>query len=75
MSQEEYSRRPREFKHMDVKKRAQLEILLKQKMNKAQIARKLSISRSTVYEEIERGSVQQLDSELRPSIRYFADVG
>lgn len=75
MSQEEYSRRPREFKHMDVKERAQLEILLKQKMNKAQIARKLSISRSTVYEEIERGSVQQLDSELRPSIRYFADVG
>ena len=75
MSQEQYTTKAREFKHLDLKKRAQLEILLKQKMSKAQIARELGISRSTVYEEIRRGSVRQLDSELRSYTRYFADAG
>ncbi len=75
MSQNQYSTKKREFKHLDVKKRAQIEILLKQKMSKAQIARELGISRSTVYAEMRRGSVQQLDSELRQHTRYYADAG
>ncbi len=75
MSQELYSTKRREFKHLDLKKRAQLELMLKQKKSKSQIAREPGISRSTVYEEIKRGSVQQLDSELRQHTRYFADAG
>ena len=75
MSQEQYNTKKREFKHLSVQKRAQLEILLKQKMSKTQIAKELGISRSTVYEEIKRGSVQQMDGELRVYTRYFADAG
>ena len=75
MSQRYDSTKERKYKHLDIKKRAQLELLLRQKMPKAEIARMLGIARSTVYEEIKRGSVKQMDSELRTYQRYFADAG
>ncbi len=49
--------------------------MLKLKVPKAQIARELGISRSTLYEEIKRGTVTQLTSELVQVQRYFADAG
>lgn len=75
MSQEHDITRAGKYKHLDIKKRAQLELLLRQKKPKAEIAHTLGIARSTVYEEIRRGSVTQLDSELRRHQRYFADAG
>lgn len=65
----------RSFKHLSFKFRAQIEILLKQGVPKIQIARILGISRSTLYRELARGSVDQLDHNLKPFRVYFADAG
>ena len=46
----------RKFNHLTSEKRAQIEILLKTGMSKADIARTIQISRSTLYEELKRGS-------------------
>jgi IS30 family transposase len=77
MTQEYYSTGRRKFQHITKEKRAQLEILLKIKpiLPKVKIALMLEISRSTLYEELERGSVEQLDTNLVKHKVYFADVG
>lgn len=75
MAQKEYTTRERKFQHLTVKKRAQIEILLRTKTPKSQIARIVGIARSTLYNELARGSVIQMDSELRQYTRYFSDVG
>ena len=75
MAQREYSTKGREFQHLTREKRAQIEILLRMKVSKSQIARMVGISRSTLYNELARGSVVQLDSELRQYTRYFSDAG
>ena len=58
-------------------KRTQLEILLKvkPKIPKTQIAIMLGISRSTLYDELARGSVEQLDTNRIKHKKYFADAG
>lgn len=75
MTQEEYSTKRRKFQHMTSSKRAQIEILLRTKMPKAEIARTLGISRSTLYNELKRGSVIQMDTNLRQYTKYFGDAG
>ena len=45
------------------------------KISKAEIARQVGISRSTLYEEIKRGTVTQLNSDLTCCKKYFSDVG
>ena len=75
MAQKEYSTKGRRFQHLTAEKRAQIEILLRTKMPKSRIAKMVGIARSTLYNEIARGSVVQLDSELRQYTRYFWDVG
>ncbi|MBQ7850698.1 MAG: IS30 family transposase, partial [Clostridia bacterium] len=75
MAQKEYSTKGREFQHLTIEKRAQIEILLRMKVPKSQIAKMVGIARSTLYNELARGSVVQLDSELRQYTRYFSDVG
>lgn len=77
MTQEYYSTGRRKFQHITKEKRAQLEILLKIKpiLPKVKIALMLEISRSTLYEELERGSVEPLDTNLVKHKVYFADVG
>ena len=75
MAQKEYSTKRARFQHLTSEKRAQIEILLRMKVAKSQIAREVGISRSTLYNELARGTVMQMDSELRPYQRYFADAG
>lgn len=77
MTQEYYSTGRKKFQHLTSEKRAQLEILLKvtSKIPKTKIAEMLGIARSTLYEELKRGSVEQLDSNLIKFKKYFADVG
>lgn len=75
MAQKEYNTKRREFQHLTSEKRAQIEVLLRMKVPKAQIARIVGISRSTLYNELKRGTVVQLDTNLRQYTRYFADAG
>ena len=75
MSQNNYTTKPRKFKHLTQEKRAQIDILLRRGVPKTEIARAVGISRSTLYNELKRGTVDQLDSELRSYRRYFWDAG
>lgn len=67
--------RKRHFKHLTPFQRGQIQAFMKQKLPKAQIARILGISRSTLYYELKRGTVEQLDYNLNVKHVYFADTG
>ena len=75
MTQGHYTTERRKFQHLTREKRAQIEILLRQKLPKTQIAKAVGISRSTLYLELARGTVEQFDSELCIHHKYFWDVG
>lgn len=75
MSNNDCNTKRRAFHHLTKEKRAQIEILLRQKVRKAEIARLLGISRSTLYNELNRGTVEQLSSELIPYRAYYWDAG
>ena len=75
MSQEKYTTKRKGFKHLTKEKRAQIEILLRQKLPKTEIATALGIARSTLYKELERGTATQLNSDLTEYQAYFYDVG
>lgn len=65
----------RTFKHLNFEQRKLIEQLLSDKMPKTQIAKLLHISRSTLYKEIERGTVVQRNSDLTEYTKYFAETG
>ena len=75
MTQEQYTTKEKKFQHLTLEKRAQIEILLRQGYRKAQIAKIIGISRSTLYNELKRGTVEQLDTNLKRHQKYFCDVG
>ena len=52
MTQEQYTTKEKKFQHLTLEKRAQIEILLRQGYPKAQIAKIIGISRSTLYNEL-----------------------
>lgn len=64
----------RKFQHLTRKKRAQIEILLKQGLAKTKIAEAVGISRSTLYNELKRGTVEQINTDLKKCRRYFRNV-
>lgn len=65
----------RTFKHLNFEQRKLIEQLLSDKMPKTKIAKLLHISRSTLYLEIERGTVVQRNSDLTEYTKYFAETG
>ena len=75
MTREQYTTKQRKFQHLTREKRAQIEILLRQGLPKVQIARAVGISRSTLYHELSRGTVEQIDTNLKKYRRYFWDAG
>ena len=75
MTQEQYTTKEKKFQHLTLEKRAQIEILLRQGYRKAQIAKIIGISRSILYNELKRGTVEQLDTNLKRHQKYFCDVG
>ncbi len=75
MTQRKYTTGKRTFQHLTKEKRAQIEILLRQGLPKTQIAKAVGIARSTLYQELVRGTVEQMDSELRVYRTYLADTG
>ena len=62
MTQEQYTAGQRKFQHLTREKRAQIEILLRQGVPKAPIASAVGISQSTLYNELNRGTVEQIDA-------------
>ena len=75
MGQKQHSKKARKWEQLSEKERYQIEILLKEKRTAQQIGRRLGRDRRTIEREIVRGSVVQLDSELREHIKYCADAG
>lgn len=65
----------RSFKHLDVRERYQIEILLKEGKKPKEIAKVMGRDRRTIEREIARGSVRLLNSDLTYSVKYCADVG
>ena len=74
MAQNKYTTN-RKYRHLTREKRAQIEVLLQLKLPKSRIAREVGIARSTLYNELARGTVQQLGRNLEPYTRYFGDSG
>lgn len=75
MTDNNYNTKTKNFKHLNYEKRKIIERFLNEKVPKVQIAKLLGIARSTLYEEIKRGSVVQLKSDLTEYSKYFAEVG
>lgn len=75
MSNEDYSIKARKFHHLREIQRGQIEAMVKLKVPKAQIAIEVGISRSTLYKELERGTVTQKNSDLTTREEYYAETG
>lgn len=60
--------------HMTERERYELEIYLKEKIPITEIAKKMKRCRQTIYNEIKRGTVELIDSNLIPYQQYCADV-
>ena len=75
MTQTNYSTKHIKNKHLTIKERAQIELLVKQGTKKSEIARIIGISRSTLYNELNRGTVEQMDTHLKIHKEYFAETG
>jgi IS30 family transposase len=64
----------RKGKYLNEKERYQLEILLKEKVDKNKISKILDRSIRTIYREIKRGQVKMLNSDLTYRYEYCADT-
>ena len=63
------------FQHLTPYQRGEIQALLGQNVPKAEIARQVGIARSTLYEELKRGTVEQHHSDLTVYHKYFAETG
>ena len=75
MSQQEYSTKSCEKKHLKEKERYQIEALVKAKKAVKEIAEIIGCSRRTIERELKRGKVVQWTSEYEYVEVYKADVG
>lgn len=60
--------------YLTEKERYQIEILLKEHYTPIQIAEILGRHKTTIYREIKRGTVEMIDTNLKPYKRYCADT-
>ena len=75
MTQTNYITKHIKNKHLTIKERAQIELLIKQGTKKSEIAKIIGISRSTLYNELNKGTVEQMDTHLKIHKEYFAETG
>ena len=75
MSQQHSNTKKRSFQHLTPYQRGQIQALIEQRIPKIHIAKQVGIARSTLYEELKRGTVDQMRSDLTYYKRYFADTG
>jgi IS30 family transposase len=71
MEQINYSQKK---KHLTVGERANIELLMKEKVKPSEIARRIGRHRSVISREIKRNSIKQMDSELRVQNKYYEDA-
>lgn len=60
--------------YLTERERYQIEILLKENYTPKQIAETLHRHKSTIYREIKRGTVEMIDTNLKPYNKYCADT-
>ena len=75
MSKIDYITKTRTFHHLTEIQRGEIQAMVKLKVPKVQIAITLGISRSTLYKELERGTVTQKNSDLTTREEYYAETG
>lgn len=75
MSETHSTTKKRTFQHLTAYQRGEIQALLERKVPKTQIARQVGIARSTLYEELKRGTVEQRRSDLTTYRKYFAETG
>ena len=64
----------KKYKHLTYALRTQLEAYLKINMDKKEIAKLLNVSLATIYNEIQRGTCELIDTHLKKYKKYCADV-
>ena len=74
MSQSHCTTTRRHFKHITLRERYQIEILLKEKKRPSEIAKLLGKHKRTIEREIARGTVRMLRHDLTYVDKYCADV-
>ena len=74
MSQENYTTKDRENKHLTERERYDIEILLKEKLEPYEIAKRLERHLRTIEREIQKGIVELLNSDLSHRKEYCADT-
>lgn len=74
MSQTHCTTTRRRFKHITMRERYQIEVLLKEKRKPIEIAKLLGKDKRTIEREITRGTVKLLSSELTYVEKYCADT-
>lgn len=62
-------------KYFTFYERTKIETMLENKTKPVEIAKQLNRSHTAVYREIKRGTVEQLDTNLKPYTKYYADAG
>ena len=75
MSKTDCITKSRKFHHLTEIQRGEIQAMMKMKVPKNKIAKEVGISRATLYEELNRGTVIQVNSDLTTREEYFADVG
>lgn len=75
MSEKHSTTNTRNFKHLTPYQRGEIQALLREGLPKTKIAQTIGISRSTLYAELARGTVTQMNSYLTKRREYFADTG
>ena len=75
MSHTHSTTKRRTFKHLNAYQRGQIEAMLRLGVPKVKIAKDLGIARSTLHEEIKRGTVAQKRSDWTYYEQYFAQSG
>lgn len=74
MYQMNYNTKRAKGKHLTEVERGKIEILLKQKKTKREIALEIGVSERTIYREIKRGKVEIMTSELVRKTEYCAET-
>lgn len=75
MSQDNNTLESRKYKHLTVRERYRIEILLKEKLKPFEIAQRMGKGTRTIEREIAKGTIRLLNYDLTYRKEYCADVG
>lgn len=75
MEQKNCSTKCKKYKHLSESERYKIEVLLEDKRKIDEIGRILKRDRSTIYREINRGSISRMQYDLSQKRQYRANVG